>query len=289
MKNAIIATTLALAAGCATSNCCYTSRTSCKCADAACACTKPCACNAAPNTLSEDEKADGWKLLWDGKSLDGWVSGRPSTPEYLKAPPPKGWQVKDGVLTVLPCRYITENRKSMPLPEAEAAKGRGGDIVTAKKYSDFALKLDFKLTRAANSGIKYFWNEGVNNNTTLEYQILHQDHPDSTNGRNYNRCVAALYDMIPAHAHARILRPNDWNTALIVCKGMHVEHWLNGVKVVEFERGGDKWNEAFKLSKYSDPKTNLDGKWGLSKSGRILLQDHSDSTVHFRNIKIKEL
>lgn len=239
-----------------------------------------------PNTLTEFEKSEGWHLLWDGESLDGWVgvnSGCRKAPE-------KGWKIEDGVLTVLPCKRISAEGRWEDLPAPEAALGGGGDIVTTAKFTDFCLKLDFCLTRAANSGIKYFYDETVNNGTTLEYQILDGAHPDASKGRDGNRRVASLYDMIPARAEAHVKPLGEWNTAMVLSKGRHVEHWINGVMVLEYERGGETFKEAFKRSKYSDKKEfDLNGKWGLTRAGRILLQDHCDSTVSFRNIKIKRL
>lgn len=245
-----------------------------------CATTPP----PAPNTLSEAEKAEGWHLLWDGKTLDGWVGVK----NKCKEAPAKGWEIADGVLTVRPCKYIDENGKWRNLPPEVAAKGGGGDIVTAAKFSDFALKLDFRLTHAANSGIKYFFDENVNNGTTLEYQILDGNHPDAKLGRDGNRRVASLYDMMPSKADKYLKPLGEWNTAMLVSRGNHVEHWLNDVKVLEYERGGKEFMDAFRKSKYAD-KNGYDknGKWGLTPSGRLLLQDHNDSTVSFRNIKIK--
>jgi hypothetical protein len=101
--------------------------------------------------------------------------------------------------------------------------------------------------------------------------------------------VAALYDMLPSNADKYLKPLGEWNTAMIVSKGMHVEHWLNGVKVLEFERGGKAFMDAFAKSKYAAPKVNQNGKWGLTREGRIHIQDHGDSTVSYRNIKIKEL
>ena len=161
--------------------------------------------------------------------------------------------------------------------------------VTVKKFRDFIFKCDFKLTKAANSGIKYFYDETINGKTTLEYQILDGAHPDATKGRDGNRRVAALYDMLPSNADKYLKPLGEWNTAMIVSKGMHVEHWLNGVKVLEFERGGKAFMDAFAKSKYIAPKVNQNGKWGLTREGRIHIQDHGDSTVSYRNIKIKEL
>ena len=192
-----------------------------------------CEAPAAPNTLSAAEKAAGWQLLWDGKTLDGWVGEK----NGCKTPPEKGWKIKNGVLTVLPRKGIKDG-KWVDIPKEQAALGGGGDLVTAKDFRDFELSVDFRLTEAANSGIKYFYNQKQFKGTCEEYQILHEAHPDSTKGRDGKcRRVASLYDMIPANAEPYVKPLGQWNTAKIVSKGNHVEHWLNGHKVLEYERG----------------------------------------------------
>ena len=275
MKKMIMPLAAVLVAGCATTT------PDCGCSPCTC---NPCACAAAPNTLTAAEKAEGWQLLWDGKTGAGWVGES----ENFAAFPKKGWEMKDGVLTVLPRSRITPEGKWEKLP-ADQCRGGGGSIVTVKKFRDFIFKCDFKLTKAANSGIKYFYDETINGKTTLEYQILDGAHPDATKGIDGNRRVAALYDMLPSNADKYLKPLGEWNTAMIVSKGMHVEHWLNGVKVLEFERGGKAFMDAFAKSKYIAPKINQNGKWGLTREGRIHIQDHGDSTVSYRNIKIKEL
>lgn len=218
------------------------------------------ACCAEANGLTEQEKQDGWRLLWDGKTGEGWRSIKSDSF------PAKGWEIADGVLTVLP----------------KNAGGGAGDIITKETFSDFILKADFRLTDAANSGIKYFFDPKVNGGTTLEYQVLDAKHPDAAKGRDGNRKVGSFYDVMPAVG----AKPNpvgEWNTAMIVCKGKHVEHWLNGVKVVEFERGSEAFRAAVAQSKFSKFPN-----WGEQAVGHILLQDHNDR-VSYRNIKIKEV
>jgi hypothetical protein len=214
----------------------------------------------AVNALTEQEKSEGWRLLWNGACSEGWRSiGRDTFPE-------KGWTVADGVLTV----------------EPKNPKGTGGDIITKEVFTNFILKADFRLTAAANSGIKYLFNPKVNGGTTFEYQVLDAAHPDAKMGRDGNRTVGSFYDVMPAVG----AKPNpvgEWNSAMIVCKGKHVEHWLNGEKVVEFERGSDAFRAAVALSKFSKHPN-----WGEQPSGHILLQDHTDK-VSYRNIKIKVL
>ena len=218
------------------------------------------ACCAAVNTITEQERQEGWRLLWDGKSGDGWRSIKNENF------PAKGWEIANGELTVLP----------------KNAGGGAGDLITRETYSSFILKVDFRLTEAANSGIKYFFDPKRNGGTTLEYQVLDAKHPDATKGRDGNRTVASLYDVMPA-AGAKPKPVGEWNTAMIVSNGRQVEHWLNGEKVLAFERGSDTFRKAVALSKF-----NKHPNWGEQEAGHILLQDHQDR-VSYRNIKIKVL
>lgn len=221
-------------------------------------CRSCCCASTPPNTLSEAEQKEGWKLLWDGKTTAGWRSVRGETF------PAKGWITENGELTVL----------------AKTAGGGGGDIITTEKYGDFILKAEFKLTKGANSGIKYFFNKEVNKGATMEYQVLCPTHKDAGAGINGNRRTAALYDVLPAPT-ARVREIGEWNTAMIVSKGNKVEHWLNGVKVLEFDRASAEFKAAVATSKFA----KMPG-WGAQKDGHILLQDHNDR-VSYRNLKIK--
>ena len=239
------------------------------------------------NTLSDEEKSEGWTLAWDGKTLDGWLGVKTG----CKTPPEKGWVIKDGTLTMRPVNGIA-NGKWFPLPPEDQKLGGGGDIVTAKKYRDFAFKFDFRLTECANSGVKYFYDENLNKGSCEEYQILENGHPDSEKGKDGNRKSASLYDIYPANADSILKGPGEWNTGLVISKGAHVEHWLNGVKVLEYDRGTSAFKAAVKASKYAKWGVDADGKpqdWGEIAEGRILLQDHGDSTVSFCNLKVKEL
>ena len=239
------------------------------------------------NTLSAAEKSEGWQLLWDGKTLDGWLGVKGG----CKAPPEKGWVIKDGTLTMRPVNGIADG-KWFPLPPEDQKLGGGGDIVTARKFRDFAFKFDFRLTDSANSGVKYFYDETQNKGSCEEYQILENGHPDSDKGKDGNRKSASLYDIIPAYADSILKGPGEWNTGMVVSKGAKVEHWLNGVKVLEYERGSEAFRTAVQVSKYKDWGVAADGSaqpWGEIPEGRLLLQDHGDSTVSFCNLKVKEL
>jgi hypothetical protein len=224
--------------------------------------------NSIDNTISTDEAKEGWKLLWDGKTTFGWKSAR--TDSF----PSKGWKIDNGVLKVLSAKG------------AESANG--GDIITTAKYKNFELQVDFRITTGANSGIKYFVNPDLNKGPGsaigCEFQILDDKvHPDAKLGVKGNRTLGSLYDLIPASENKPFKGVGEWNRALIKVNGNHVEHWLNGVKVVEYERNNQMWRALVAYSKYKDWPA-----FGEAASGNILLQDHGDE-VHFKNIKIKEL
>jgi hypothetical protein len=224
-----------------------------------------------PNTLSKQEAAAGWKLLWDGKTTDGWRSTRGLTF------PATGWEVKDGLLCV------TEH--------GGEEGGNAGDILTTRKYANFELSVDFRITTGANSGIKYFvdpnyapGHDGHGSAIGFEYQILDDAvHPDAKKGNNGDRTVASLYDMIPAAKDKPIKPVGEWNTARIVIRGAHGEHWLNGVKVLEYDRATPHFQQIIAESKF-----HIYPHFGEANDGYILLQDHG-FPVFFRNIKIRDL
>jgi hypothetical protein len=217
--------------------------------------------NNLPNDLSEVERKQGWRLLWDGQSGAGWRSSKGD------AFPTAGWRTKNGELVV--------------------TGGGGGDIVTDATFDAFELQLEFQLTPGANSGIKYFVGDGAD--TGLEYQLLDDDrHPDAKAGTDGNRKLASLYDIYPRGDMMGNLgiapKVGKWQHARIVARrDGTVEHWLNGVRVLKYTRGSEDFRRRVAASKFKDIE-----KFGELERGRILLQDHGDE-VRFRSIKIKTL
>lgn len=225
--------------------------------------------NLQPNVLSTYEKQNGWKLLFDGKTNTGWRSAA------AMGFPAKGWEVKNGMISVL--------------GSAGGEAANGGDIITDKQYKAFDMSFEFRMSRGANSGVKYFVT--LSEKTTgsaigLEYQVLDDAvHPDAKLGRNGNRTLASLYDLIPAKKQARFVHPiGAWNIGrIVVYPNNHVEHYLNGIKVLEYDRGSKAYRDLVAISKYKIWKD-----FGEATQGHLLLQDHGFD-VNYRNIKIKQL
>jgi hypothetical protein len=207
---------------------------------------------------AQTKTKDGWLSLFDGKSLNGWRKAQKDTF------PDASWSAAHGELSFDP------------------AKDHGTDIITTRSFTNFELSVDFNVSEGGNSGIKYF----LIPNTSLgcEFQIIDDSkHPDAKLGVNGNRKTGALYDLLPASADKPYKGAGVWNTARIVVKGQHVEHWLNGVKILEYERGSETFKQAIAQSKFKTTKG-----FAEAASSPVLLQAHGDK-VTFRNIKVKEL
>jgi hypothetical protein len=212
------------------------------------------------NTLTAEEKAAGFKLLFDGKTTAGWRG-------YKMKEMPPGWQVKDGILT--------------RVAGGAGGKGAGGgdDIVTKDQYDNFELRLQWRVGKGVNSGILYRVTEDAVTSWHVapEMQVLDNAGWGEKETRHH---AGALYDLYaPAKDVTR--KPGEWNDVKLIAAGNHIEHWLNGAKVVECELFSDDWNERVAKSKFKDKSA-----FAKAKKGHICLQDHS-GRIEYRNIRLR--
>lgn len=210
------------------------------------------------NKLTSQEKKNGWILLFDGVSTNGWTTTKGKTV-------PAGWEVNNGSITAI-------------------KNGKGGDIISENEYSDFDLFLDYKLEPGTNSGVKYFFTKYDNGgNLGMEFQIIDDKLGEDTNKENH--LTGALYDVLPPiESKKKINDSGQWNTLRIVAKGKEIEHWLNGKKILEFTRGSNAYTNAIAQSKFNETMP----LFGMVDKGHILLQEHG-GVISFQNIKIKLL
>jgi hypothetical protein len=232
------------------------------------------AASLAPNTLSAAEARDGWRLLFDGKTFDGWRGlGYDSVPTAH-------WKIENGAI-----RKIADG----DVPRlADGQPAAGGDLMTKETFGDFELTWEWKISRAGNSGVKYNVSEEISmaaapNHAALgfEYQMLDDNlHEDN---KVPSHRTGALYDLIAPNAHKTLKPVGEWNSSRIVFRGNHGEHWLNRSEVVEFDLGTPLMDSLIAKSKYRDVKD-----FAQRRAGHIVLQDHIDE-VYFRNIKLRRL
>ena len=202
------------------------------------------------------------RLLFDGKTTNGWRGFKKATF------PERGWVVQNGWL-----KHVAVG--------GQDSQG-GGDIITVDTFDNFDLQFEWKVALGANSGVKYLVTEDRSGPIAHEYQVIDDErHPDAKVGPH--RATAALYDAIPAPANKPLKPAGEINAGRIIVNGTHVEHWLNGVKVVDYELWTPDWERRVRESKFKDYP-----KYGRARRGHIGLQDHGDQAA-FRNIKIRDI
>ena len=215
----------------------------------------------AQNTLTPDESKAGWQVLFDGHSLNGW---RPyGKPDAGAAQIGEGWKVEDGLLKKL-------------------AGKKGGDIVSVKAYTDFEFSWEWRLEKGANNGVKYLVSEKRPQAPGYEYQML-DDNSDKWKNLHAKAKTASFYEVLPAAADKPLKPAGEWNASRIIVQGPHVEHWLNGAKVLEYELGSDAVQAGV-----ADSKFKKFPDFGSKLTGPIMLTDHQDE-AWYRNIKVREL
>jgi hypothetical protein len=235
---------------------------------------QPLAAQSAPNTLTPAERAAGWRLLFDGRTLKGWRGlGYDSVPSAH-------WRVVNGSIEKIASGNVAK------IPDGQPAVG--GDLMTLDTFGDFELSFQWSVTPGANSGVKYNVSEEfslahASNHAALgfEYQVL--DDSLSDDNKIPSHRAGSLYDLIPPNGAKKLMPVGQWNTSRIVFQGRHGEHWLNGAKIVEFYLGTPRMDSLLTKSKYHTIPGFAD-----RRDGHIILQDHGDQ-VFYRDIKIREL
>jgi hypothetical protein len=229
----------------------------------------------AHNTLSEAERQEGWRLLFDGQTLDGWRG------LGMDTIPTAHWRVEDGAIRKLASGEVPVAADGQPMA--------GGDLMTVDAFRDFELAFDWRVAPGANSGIKYNVSEEISMRNPprhaalgFEYQVLDDDlHPDA---QNRTHRAGDLYNLIAANERKALRPVGEWNQARIVFVGNRGEHWLNGEKILEYEMGTPEMDSLFAQSKWSDIPEFIERR----DAGHVVLQDHNDD-VWYRNLKIREV
>jgi hypothetical protein len=213
------------------------------------------------NTLTKKEVSDNWKLLFDGTTATGWVTGD-GTP--IKTAP-GAWEIINGALTL-------------------KKDAKGGDIYTADEYGDFEFMADFNIEPGTNTGIKYLFHKyDKGGNLGCEFQII--DDVLGEDNKLADHLLGSFYDVLPpVEANKKVNPPGQWNTIRVVVKGKNVQHFVNGVKVLEYTRGSEQYLAGVADSKFS----KVEPVFGMIEKGRFQLQDHH-GPVAFKNIKVRAL
>lgn len=229
--------------------------------------------SSSPNKLTKKEKKEGWILLFDGKSFNGWRGlGLDKAPD--------GWIIEDETIKILPKTNWPRQADGQPI--------LGADLITEETFENFELTWEWKLLKGGNSGIKYNVSEELSvsyppNGCALGFEYQMMDDSGLSGKAAKDNSTAALYDLVPPHAN-KILNPlGEFNSGRIIFNGNHGEHWLNGKKVLEYDLGSEQFDTLLQQSKFKD----IPG-FAAKKRGHIVLQDHAEE-AWFRNIKIRKL
>ncbi len=219
------------------------------------------------NQLTKAEQKAGWRSLFDGKTFTGWRG-------FHNEKVPEGWIIEDGCISRVQVHG-----------ELGAA---GGDLITADQFENFEFTMEWKISKGGNSGIKYLVSESLpakgKSAMSFEMQVLDDDvHPDAKMGINGNRKASTLYDILPTRENKQLKPVGEFNEIRLIVKGNHIEHWLNGAKVLEYERGSDTLKALIAISKFK-----TEPLFGTFAKGHLLLQEHGDK-VWYRNLKIRAL